>query len=880
MRLRNLRLRTKVTALLLCLTALWAFAAWVTLGEGADLLRAATLNRGVADPGDALTVQLQQERRLSLVHLGQRGAGAKEALRIQRARTDAAAHAFTEQAGSTSVGLAASDTLDLRLRQVFRRIEGLKAARVSIDAGKVDRVRAATTYTEVIDSIYRAHDALAGVDDEQIAKDARTFAEMSRATEILSQEDALIAGALAAGGLTGAERGQFALIVGAQRFARAEAANELPQADRQRYDELVGGAAFTRLRQLEDQLVQGGAPPGPEQWRGAVDPVMAGLDSTVHKGRDGLVERATPVAAGVITRLLLVGGLGLLAVIASIVLSVTTTRAVLAQLKKVRDAARELSDERLPRVAERIGRGEEVDVAVEAPPLTFGDDEIGAVGRAFNTVQESAVRVAVEQAELRRSVSDILLSLARRTQGLVHRQLTVLDVMERRASEPEELRDLFRLDHLATRMRRNAENLIVLSGASPGRTWRRSVPMIDVVRGALAEVEDYTRVQLQLTGEATLAGKAVGDVIHLLAELIENAVSFSPPYTMVQVGGQAVANGYVFEIEDWGLGMTPEDLQAANERIAEPPGFRRTGTARLGLYVVARLAERHQIQVQLKASQYGGTTVVVLVPRELIGTEPAPAPEPEQDRDGVPSIPAPRTAFGAAPGTAPGTALGATATALRPPPTALRPPPATALRPPPATGRPARPVAEGPPDLAVGAGLLSDGPLSDGPLSDGLLSDGPVRDRPVRDAAVNDGPANDGWGSGGTAPLNGPAAGVVKAPLPVGHAAGAEAPETRVPASVGVQDEVAAHGGQSGATGARESGQDEPAIPAFTPSGLPVRVPQASLAPGLKTDDAAPAQEQDEDERSPEEIRAIMGSFQSGTRLGRAQAAKLTEGEA
>ncbi|MEU4702082.1 sensor histidine kinase [Nonomuraea dietziae] len=888
MRLRNSRLRTKVTALLLCLTALWAFAAWVTLGEGADLLRAATLNRGVADAGDALTVQLQQERRLSLVHLGQRGAGAEEALRIQRARTDAAAHAFTEQAGSTSVGLAASDTLDLRLRQVFRRIEGLKAARVSIDAGKVDRVRAATTYTEVIDSIYRARDALAGVGDEQIARDARTFAEMSRATEILSQEDALIAGALAAGGLTGAERGQFALIVGAQRFARAEAANELPQADRQRYDELVGGAAFTRLRQLEDQLVQGGAPPGPEQWKGAVDPVMAGLDMTVHKGRDGLAERATPVAAGVITKILLVGGLGLLAVIASIVLSVTTTRAVLAQLEKVRDAARELSDERLPRVAERIGRGEKVDVALEAPPLTFGDDEIGAVGRAFNSVQESAVRVAVEQAELRRGVSDILLSLARRTQGLVHRQLTVLDVMERRASEPEELRDLFRLDHLATRMRRNAENLIVLSGSSPGRTWRRSVPMIDVVRGALAEVEDYTRVQLLLTGEATLAGKAVGDVIHLLAELIENAVSFSPPYTMVQVGGQAVANGYVFEIEDWGLGMTPEDLQAANERIAEPPGFRRTGTARLGLYVVARLAERHQIQVQLKASQYGGTTVVVLVPRELIGTEPAPepAPEPEQDRDGVPAIPAPRTAFGAAPGTDPGTALGATATALRPPPTALRPPPATALRPPPATalrpppatalrpppatGRPARPVAEGPRDLAVGAGPLSDGPVSDGPVSDG----------PVSDAAVNDGPANDGWGSGGTAPLNGPAAGVAKAPLPVGHAAGAEAPEARVPASVRVQDEVAAHGGRSAATGAPESGQDEPAIPAFTPSGLPVRVPQASLAPGLKTDDAAPAQEQDEDERSPEEIRAIMGSFQSGTRLGRAQAAKLTEGEA
>ncbi len=233
-------------------------------------------------------------------------------------------------------------------------------------------------------------------------------------------------------------------------------------------------------------------------------------------------------------------------------------------------------------------------MAAEAPPLAFGTDEIGQVGRAFNLVQETAVQVAVEQAALRRGIRDVFLSLARRSQALVHRQLTLLDTMERRETSPEELEDLFRVDHLATRMRRNAEDLIVLSGAVPGRGWRNPVPLVDVVRGAVAEVEEYERVTVAQIGSASLAGRAVGDIIHLLAELMENAPSFSPPHTMVQVSGQLVGNGFAVEIEDRGLGMSEADLDAANAQLANPPEFNLSSTARLGLYVVGRLAERHQ----------------------------------------------------------------------------------------------------------------------------------------------------------------------------------------------------------------------------------------------------------------------------------------------
>ncbi|WP_344839167.1 ATP-binding protein [Nonomuraea dietziae] len=358
--------------------------------------------------------------------------------------------------------------------------------------------------------------------------------------------------------------------------------------------------------------------------------------------------------------------------------------------------------------------------------------------------------------------------MARRTQGLVQRQLNVLDVMERRETDPVELEDLFRLDHLAVRTRRNAENLIVLSGSSPARTWRRSVPMVDVVRGALAEVEDYTRVSLMPMGDVVLVGRAVGDVVHLLAELIENAVSFSPPYTNVQVSGQLVANGYVVEIEDRGLGMKPEDLAAANERIANPPEFRITGaTARLGLYVVSRLAARHQIQVVLKASPYGGTTVVVMLPQELVETGPV---QPLEDEP-LTSLPIRQT----------------TATATR----------ATATRAP-ATRQPARPASP----------------------QTGLTA------LPQR-----------------TAP-------------PAADSEPAEEAESAAPTPTG-----------------------------FTPSGLPFRVPQANLVPALREEAAPtppsligpPPDEQDDDLRSPEEIRAMMQSLQSGNRRGRSAAEKLIQ---
>ncbi|WP_310739580.1 nitrate- and nitrite sensing domain-containing protein [Microbispora sp. H10830] len=751
-------MRTKVAALLVSLTALWAFAAWVTVREGVNLIWATTIDSGVAQPSEPLLLELQRERRLSVVRVGDPARVLRKDLQDQRARTDAAVGAFKESAGSDKVRLAAGDELMRHLNDTLRRLDGLRETRSAIDAGRLDRTRTEDAYSDVIDAFDAMYGAVATLDDATLAKDGRTLSALSRARELLAREDAVIGGIFAEGRFTEQDHRQFTQMVGVARFELDRAAADLPPADRAALDRWRKSPSVTTLRSLEDQLSlsrQAGRPPmvAETQWRGAADAAMTQLQKVVIDAGDALVERAIPVAVAVFTRLLLAGVLGLVAVIASIVLSVTTARALVRQLEKLREAALELANERLPGVVARLAQGEKVDVKAEAPPLDFGPDVIGQVGAAFNTVQETAIRTAVEEAQLRQSIRDILLSLARRTQSLVHRQLTLLDVMERRESDPAELKDLFRIDHLATRMRRNAENLIVLSGASPARAWRRSVPMVDVVRGALAEVEDYTRVTVMPMGETALIGRAVGDVIHLLAELIENAVSFSPPYTMVQVGGQAVASGYAIEIEDRGLGMSAEDLEATNQRIADPPEFNLSSTARLGLYVVSRLAERHGIRVSLKASPYGGTTAVVLLPRDLVieGGEDLPG---EETASGLPRR---------EPGSRRIALVGA-------------PEPVQEVVPVPRAPEPPRPVQSAPPP------------------------GGADPDRPE------------------------PSAG-------------------------------------------------------FTPSGLPFRVPQANLAPALAEESRNADELEDQEDRSPDDIRKIMGSFQSGTRRGRSEAAKLLSDE-
>jgi signal transduction histidine kinase len=283
-------------------------------------------------------------------------------------------------------------------------------------------------------------------------------------------------------------------------------------------------------------------------------------------------------------------------------------------------AVRALADERLPLVVRRLRAGERVDIAAEAQPLALraSTREVTEIAEAFSTVQRTAVEAAVGEAELRSAASVVFRSLARRSQSLLQRQLGLLADMERDASDPGALEQLFRLDHLTTRMRRHAEGLIVLSGAPSGRRWRDPVPLVEVLRGAIGEIEDYTRVDLVTSTDTPIAGGAVADVTHLLAELVENAANYSPPGTRVTVAAGATGSGLAIEIEDRGLGIPPPTLAALNDRLANPPEFDLADTDQLGLFVVSRLAARQEIRVSLRGSPFGGTLAIVLLPHRIV----------------------------------------------------------------------------------------------------------------------------------------------------------------------------------------------------------------------------------------------------------------------
>ncbi|MFG1661118.1 nitrate- and nitrite sensing domain-containing protein [Micromonospora chersina] len=798
---RSTNLRTKIIALLASLIALWAFAAWVTVRDGFNLLGVQALNARVFEPSDPLLLQLQNERRLSLLYLGQSDPDQLQELVAQRQRTDDSAAALWRSAQDWRTEIPASDELEQRIAELKTQVQQLGEVRAEVGRKTIDRTATLAAYNEAVDAIFGVFDALGGLDDDEIARDTAALIDLNRARELLSQQDALLTGAVAANRMTVAEQAAFARLVGAQWFLADRTARDLAPTDRARYQQMTEGEAFQQLRALQDRVLAAKGndvrpPVTAAAWQAAASRSMEDLRGVILAGGEDIVSRATPVAVGVIVRLVLAAGLGLIAVVASVVVSITTARALVRQLERLREAAFRLANERLPSVVERLGHGEEVDVAREAPPLQTGDDEIGQVGKAFNAVQETAIRTAVEQAELRRNVREVFLSLARRTQALVHRQLTLLDAMERREHDAEELEDLFRVDHLATRMRRNAENLIVLSGSTPGRAWRRNVPMVDVVRGAVAEVEDYTRVTVRPLGPVSLTGRAVGDVIHLLAELIENGLSFSPPHTTVEVRGQMVANGFAIEIEDRGLGMGADELAAANRRIVDRSELNLANAARLGLFVVSRLTERHGVKVQLKESAYGGTTAVVLIPLELV------------TQDG----PDANTSGGFPVGTG---------------------------QPAPATPAPSGPEGE--------AGR----PAGDRPAAPVAVAESTGTVEAAEDGADQPAPAPD-----------------------------AEPAEPRLtPSGLPARTRKRQPAPAEAAMGLADAAPADDAAPPRTDGGLPVRVRQASLAPELRHDPSTPDDDGDDDAvRPPEQVRRMMSSYQSGTRRGRTDAARLLGG--
>ncbi len=627
MRFRGKSIRRKIVALLLVpllsLTVVWGYGTYVTGREAVQLLDVATVVDEIGYPLDDTIRVIQEERRQTAVHLADPDdPKVRTNLSDQRSLTDKLVERIRSAAEDEDVRDLMDAASARRLDAIVEAFDTLESLRRSVDDGQTSRRGAVDLYTRLIDPCFTYLMGTYAMDNLEADREARALITLARGRELLSHEDALVASSLRADRPDSSDWTQAAALI-AQREVRYDSGLEaLPEDEQGRFERFWSGAFAAPLLEAEKSLVAAGAQRprdlDPKVWDAAAGRALDDVGDLTKAAGDRYKERIEPVAIGVLVRAVLVGFFGLLALVFALVMSIRIGRGLVRDLTHLRDDAHDAAAVRLPGVMRRLAAGEMVDVETEAPLLEHDTDEMGQVGQALNTLQRAAVDGAVKQAGMRRGISEVFVNLARRSQVLLHKQLTLLDTMERRTEDTQELEDLFRLDHLTTRMRRHAEGLVILSGAAPSRQWRKPVQLMDVVRAAVAEVEDYERIEVRRLPRIAAQGTAVADLTHLIAELLENATVFSPPHTAVQVVGERVGSGFTLEIHDRGLGMTSDQLLEANLRLAETPEFELSDTDRLGLFVVSRLAQRQNVRVSLAPSPYGGTTAVVFIPEALL----------------------------------------------------------------------------------------------------------------------------------------------------------------------------------------------------------------------------------------------------------------------
>ncbi|MEV4470254.1 nitrate- and nitrite sensing domain-containing protein [Nonomuraea salmonea] len=611
---------------LLSLVGLWAFAAGLTGGDGLRLLAAKDMSDNLTGPSVQVNVALQNERLLS-VGLMMNGRGSDELVEQRRATDQAITHFQTSAARVRNLPpemLNQLSALNVRLAQIID-------IRRQVDASVVEPIDVIDGYSEIADASFRLYDSMILVPDMTLYQQAKALITMGEATEVLSRERAVIAAVLARGRVDGREREAFTGMVATRRLLHAQAMSYLDGGLRASYERLAASPVYKEWLEAEDavkdQSPKDGLPAAAATWPIDGENLWAAVQHNQTASTKTLADRVTPDAIGMLIKIGVAAGAGLLAVVASILLSLRFRKRLVRELAALRDAATELAEVRLAGLVKRLRTNTEPPTAEEVAPLQVEADttEVRDIVQAFNDVQATAVEAAVDQARLRHGVSQVFVNLARRNQSLLHRQLLQLDSMERAEEAPETLSDLFKLDHLTTRMRRHAESLIILSDQTPGRGWRNPVSVHDVLRAAVAEVEEYERVEVLQPPPVALIGSVVTDVAHLMAELIENATLFSPPRTRVDVRSALSPHGMVVEVEDRGLGLPRTELDELNDRLTNTPEFDLAQSDRLGLFVVSRLAARHGIKVRLVSSPYGGLTATVALPSSLLADQPAMA---------------------------------------------------------------------------------------------------------------------------------------------------------------------------------------------------------------------------------------------------------------
>uniref|UniRef100_UPI001C84D3B5 sensor histidine kinase n=1 Tax=Streptomyces beigongshangae TaxID=2841597 RepID=UPI001C84D3B5 len=635
-RLGSIRLSLILLALVpsVTLAAMWGVTTIQMFSEGLRLRDQTGLSRSTGAMGTDAALALQRERSLSAVLLASPG-GSRTALDQQRERTDKAIATLVGQ--SDRIREAPARIRD-RMYSVIASVGSLEYYRGQVDdPTDITPEQALDQYTSIIDDQIHAFQEISQVDDGDLTSQAGPLVALAHSAELVSQEDAQLHLVRPAGELDAQSWAHFTQLVNARRFlVEDQLVPSLRGSVKEQTERILQGREWKSLESVEDRVLAARAGDGDggkvalpdmqERWDTAYGKLRNQYAALIDQETSALLERSDDQAQGLLIKAAALSAAGLVALLLCVFMSWRITRSLSMRLRGLRIATLGLAQERLPDVVARLDRGETVDVESATPELDYGQDELGQVAQAFNTAQRTAVNTAVELADTRRGFQKVILGIARQSQNLVNLQLTKLDALEREHQDPNILKGLYELDSTASQLRRYEENLVIISGERPGRSWSEPVALIDILRSAVGEVAEYQRVEVQADEEVFLAPPAVADVIHLLAELIDNATTYSPAPSPVGVRAGLVAKGLAVEIEDRGLGMSEEDYASFNTQLAESPQFDVVALAddlRLGMFVIARLATRHGIGVTLRPSPYGGTTAIVLIPYEIVVRESA-----------------------------------------------------------------------------------------------------------------------------------------------------------------------------------------------------------------------------------------------------------------
>ncbi|CAL9620205.1 hypothetical protein SUDANB176_05827 [Streptomyces sp. enrichment culture] len=651
-RLGSIRLSLVLLALVpsVTLAAMWGVTTIQMFSEGLRLRAQTELSRSTGAMGTHTALALQRERRLTAEWLAD-PQSSRAALEAQRKRTDELVAKLVGQADAIAEAPArVSD----RLYSVLGSVGSLEYYRNQVDdPSDITAEQALDQYTSIIDDQIHAFRELSQVDDGDLTSQAEPLIALEHAAELVSQEDARLTLAWSTGSLDAQGWSDFTELVHTRRWlVEDQIVPSLRGSVRTQAEQILQSSDWRALQAVEDQVLAT-RPAGEnrgvelpdlqERWDAAMDRVTSQYTAMILQQTDALLTRSADEARGLLLTAASLSAGGLLALLLCVGLSWRITRSLSRRLRGLRLATLGLAEERLPDVVARLQRGEKVDVEAATTVLDYGHDELGQVAQAFNAAQRTAVRTAVELADTRRGFQKVILGIARQSQNLVNLQLGKLDELERRHTDPEVLAGLYALDSTASQLRRYEENLVIVSGERPGRSWSEPVALIDILRSAVGEVAEYQRVEVHTEEEVALAPPAVADVIHLLAELIDNATAYSPAPSPVGVRAAMVAKGLAVEIEDRGLGMSEEDYASLNAQLGRPPQFDVVALAddlRLGMFVVSQLAHRHGIAVTLRPSPYGGTTAIVLVPHEIVVRDVPPGTGRDAADDGSTGDPA------------------------------------------------------------------------------------------------------------------------------------------------------------------------------------------------------------------------------------------------